>query len=84
MLSTGIVFLHDNARLDGQQVSCRSSAGRCLIIHPTARISLPVISIFSYTSRNSISVLRIIPKLDWDTLWNAADSVSHTEWKFTL
>ena len=37
-----------------QQISCRSSAGRCLIIiHPTARTSHTVISIFSYTSKNS-------------------------------
>lgn len=56
-------------RLDGQQVSCRSSAGRCLIIHPTARTSLPVISIFSYTSRNScpvsVSVLRMTERRRW-------------------
>jgi hypothetical protein len=31
----------------------------CLTIHPTARNSLPVISNFSYTSINSISVLRM-------------------------
>jgi hypothetical protein len=37
------------------------------------------------TEFNSEFVLRIIPKLDWDTLWNAADSVSYnTGWKFTL
>ena len=43
-------------RLDGQQISFRSSAGRCFIIHPIARTSCPVISIFSYTSRNSCPV----------------------------
>jgi hypothetical protein len=37
------------------------------------------------TEFNSEFVLRIIPKLDWDTLWNAADSVSYnTEWKFPV
>ena len=35
--------------LDGQHI-CRSSAGWCLIIHPIAWTSCPVISIFSYTS----------------------------------
>jgi len=36
------------------------------------------------TEFNSEFVLRIIPKLDWDTLWNAADSVSYViEWKFS-
>jgi len=36
------------------------------------------------TEFNSEFVLRIIPKLDWDTLWNAADSVSYAiEWKFS-
>ena len=43
--------------LDGQHISCRSSAGRCLIIiHPIVRTSHLVISIFSYTSRNSCPV----------------------------
>ena len=36
-----------HTRLDGQHISCRSSAGMCLIIiHPIARTSRPVISIF--------------------------------------
>ena len=51
-----------HTQLDGQHISCRSSAGRCLIIHPIARrISHPVISIISYTSRNScpISIFRM-------------------------
>ena len=43
-------------RLDDQHISCRSSTGRCLIIHPITRTSRPVISIISYTSRNSSSV----------------------------
>ncbi|KDR17916.1 multifunctional methyltransferase subunit TRM112-like protein isoform X2 [Zootermopsis nevadensis] len=29
------------------------------------------------TEFNSEFVSRIIPKLDWDTLWNAADSIGH-------
>ena len=43
-------------RLDGQHISGKSSTWRCSIIHPIARTSHPVISIFSYTSRNSCSV----------------------------
>ena len=58
--SGGVVLLHNitlgNTWLDGQHISCRSSAGRCLIIQLFARSSRPVISIFSYTSRNSCSV----------------------------
>ena len=43
--------------LDGQHISCRSSAGRCLIIiNPIARTSRPVSLIFSYTSINSCAV----------------------------
>ena len=53
----------------GQLTSCRSSSGRCLIIHPIARISRPVISIFSYTSRNScsisVSVFRTTERRRW-------------------
>jgi multifunctional methyltransferase subunit TRM112 len=30
------------------------------------------------TEFNSGFVLRIIPKLDWDTLWNAADRIGHS------
>ena len=53
--------VYGHTRLD---IPCRSSAERCLIIiHPIARTSRPVISIFSYTSRNScpvsISVFRM-------------------------
>ena len=45
-----------NTRLDDQHI-CRSSAERCLIIiHSITRTSRPVISIFSYTSRNSCPV----------------------------
>ena len=52
-----------HTRLDGQHISCRSSAGRFLVILPIAWTSHPAISIFSYTSRNSclvsVSVFRI-------------------------
>ena len=48
--------VYGHTQLDGQHISCRNSAGRCSIIHPIARTSRPVISIFSYTSRNSCSV----------------------------
>ena len=56
--------------LDGQYISCRSSAGRCLIIiHSVARNSQPVISIFCYTSRNScpisVSVFRMTERRRW-------------------
>ncbi|PSN53018.1 Multifunctional methyltransferase subunit TRM112-like protein [Blattella germanica] len=30
------------------------------------------------TEFNSEFVLRIIPKLDWEVLWNAADSIGHS------
>ncbi|KAJ4433455.1 hypothetical protein ANN_15758 [Periplaneta americana] len=30
------------------------------------------------TEFNSEFVLRIIPKLDWETFWNAADSIGHS------
>ena len=43
-----------HTRLDSQYISCRSSGKRSLIIiHPTTQTSCPVISIFSYTSKNS-------------------------------
>ena len=54
--------VYDHTRPDSQHIF-RSSAGRCLIIHPIAWTSRPVIFIFSYTSRNScpvsVSVLRM-------------------------
>ena len=37
--------------LNGQHISCRCSAGRCLIIHSIARTSRPVISIFLTTQK---------------------------------
>ena len=53
-----------HTRHDVQHISCRSSAGRCLItIYPIARNSRAEISIFSYISRNfypvSVSVFRM-------------------------
>ena len=49
--------VYGHTRIDGQHFSSRSSAARYLIfIHPIARTSRPVISIFSYTSRNSCPV----------------------------
>lgn len=30
------------------------------------------------TEFNSEFILRIIPKLDWETFWNAADSIGHS------
>ena len=60
------VYVH--TRLDGQHISCRSSTGRCLIIiHPIARTSCPVISICSYSSRNScpVSVFRMTKRRRW-------------------
>ena len=72
-----------HTRLDGQHISWRSSVGRCLIIiHSIARTSPPVISIFSYTSRNSylVSVFRMTERQRWVSQWfqsQAAHSV-HT------
>ena len=56
--------VYNHTQLDGQHISCRSSAGRCLIIiHPIVRTSRPVIYMFSYNSRNScpvsVSVIRM-------------------------
>ena len=48
--------VYGHTRLDGQHMSCRSSVGKCLIIHPIPRTSCPVIYIFSHTSRNSCPV----------------------------
>ena len=45
-----------HTHLHCEHTSCRSSGGRCLIIHPIARTSRPGISTFSYTSRNSSPV----------------------------
>ena len=68
--SEGCLVPHDNARLDGQYISYRSSAGRCLIILPIARTSRPVIFIFSYTSRNSCRLAPTFSK------WQAEMSVT--------
>ena len=49
--------VYGHTLFDGQHISCRSSAGRYLIIiHPITQTSRPLISIFSYTSRNSCPV----------------------------
>ena len=48
--------VYGHTHLDGQYISYRSSAGRCLIIHPIARTSPLVISSFSYTPSNNCSV----------------------------
>ena len=66
--------VYGHTRLDGQHISWRSSAGRCLIIiHTIARTSRPVISIFSYTSRNSctvsIRVFRMTERERWVSQW---------------
>ena len=65
-----LCHVYGHTRLDSQHISCRSSAGRCLmIIHRIARTSRPVSSIFSYTSRNScpvsISVFRMTERKRW-------------------
>ena len=49
--------VYGHAQLDGQHISCRTSAGLCLIvIHSLARNSRSMIFIFSYTSWNSCAV----------------------------
>ena len=75
--------VYDHTRLYSQQISCRIPT-RCLIIsHPIARISRPVISIFSYTSWNScpvsVSVFRMTESRRWESQWlqfRAADSTT--------
>ena len=62
--------VYGHTQLDGQHISCRISDGRFLIIiHPEGRTSRPVISIFSYTSRNScpvsVSVSRMTERWRW-------------------
>ena len=65
--------VYGHTRLGSQHISCRSSAGRCLIIsHPIARTSRPEISIFSYNSSNSspvsVSVSRMTNFVDLNEL----------------
>ena len=68
-----LCHVYGHARLDGQHISCRSSAGRCLIIHLIARTSRPVIFISSYASRNfcpvSVSVFKMKKRPRWVTQW---------------
>ena len=66
--------VYGHTRLYGQHISCRSSAGRCLItIHPISRTSRPVIFIFPYTLRNSspvsVSVFRMTERWRWVSQW---------------
>ena len=58
IFSTGVTctIMLGHTWLDGQHI-CWISAGRRLIIHPIAWTLCPVISIFSYTSRNSCLVI---------------------------
>ena len=70
--SSSVCQVYGHTWLDGQHISCRSLAGRCLIIHPTSRTSRPVISIFSYTSRNSYPVsvrIFIMTMRRWMSRW---------------
>ena len=66
--------VYGHTQLDGQHIFCRSLTGRCLIIpHPLTWTSRPVISIFSYTSRNScpvsISSFRMTERQKWVSQW---------------
>ena len=79
-----------------QHISCRSSAGKCLIIiHLIARTSRPVIYIFSCTSRNSCllsaSVFRmterggdechtVVPIPGDRLLWHSVTKLDPTVW----
>ena len=84
--------VYGHTQLDGQYISCRSSAGRCLIIsHPIARTLHPVISIFSYTSRNScpVTVFRITEWWKWVPQWfqsQAADfyDTGYKSWSYGM
>ena len=65
--------VYGHTRLDGQHISCRGSSGRYLIIRRIARTSRPVISVFSYTSRNFcpviVSVFRMTERRRWLSQW---------------
>ena len=85
--------LYGHTRFDGQHISWRSSAGRCLIIHPIARTSRPVMSIFSYISRNScpdiVSVYRMAEKRRWVSQWSQyqmADfyDIGYKSWSYDM
>ena len=69
-----LCLVYGLTRLYGQHNACRSSNGKFLInIHPTVRTSRPVISIFSYISRNScpvsVSVFRMTERRRWVSRW---------------
>ena len=56
MVSDGVILLHDNARpLTARRSThfLQQFSWEVFIMHPIARTSLPLISILSYTSRNS-------------------------------
>ena len=66
--------VYGHTQLDGQHNFCRSSAGKCLIIiHPIARTSRPVISTFSYTSRNPCPVSVSVFQNDRETEMRITD-----------
>ena len=77
--------VYGHSRLYGQHISCRSSAGRCLIIiHLIARTSRPVISIFFYISKNScpVNVFRMTERRRWMPYSGSSPSVqtSTSKW----
>ena len=73
----------------GQHISCRSSDGRCLImIHLITQTSHPVISIYSYTSRNScpvsISIFRMRERWRWVSQWFQSQATDFYLYKLFL
>ena len=81
-----------HTRLDGHHISYRSSAGRCLIIHTTARTSRPQISIFSCTSKNScpVSVFRMAERRRWVShsgsipMWQTSTTQEKKSWSYGM
>ena len=63
------IITHGHTLFDGQHISRKSSAVRCLLINAIARTSCPAISIFPYISRNScpvsVSVFRMTERRSW-------------------
>ena len=59
--------VYGHTRLDGQRITCRWE-----IIHPISRTSRPVISIFSYNSRNSCPVASVFSE------WQRSEDKSHS------
>ena len=64
-----LCHVYGHTWLDSQHNSCRS----LIIIHPIVWTSLPMISIFSYTSRNScpvsVSIFRMTERRRWVPQW---------------